>query len=179
MAAPDAFAPEAGRIDLPAARMRLFGLLALACLLTAACAWTLWAESGGRPVVAPGGFKQFAVLCGLALFGLGIPLLLREALRQGPIVSVSAKGLFDRRLSTDWIPWPAILGLDEVGIGKQGFLRLQVRPDLADTLPWTRRGRWTARLNGAYGGGYWIAGQGVRGGVPAIVEAVGRVRRRA
>lgn len=159
-------------IDLPAARGRLVGLVLMAGLLTAACAWMLVAETHGQPVAPPGSVEQFAGLCGLALFGLGLPVLLREALRRGPVVSVSARGIFDRRLSTDWIPWSAITGLDTVGVGRQGFLRLRVRPDRADTLPWTWRGRWSARLNRAYGGGYWIAGQGVRGGVEALCAAV-------
>ncbi|KMO35663.1 hypothetical protein [Methylobacterium aquaticum] len=148
----------------------------LAAGFAAACAWMLLCESGERPLAAPGSLKQFFVACGLVLFGLGIPVLLRESVRRGPVVSVSPEGVFDRRRSTDWIPWHAIAVVDEIAIGTQGFIQLQVRPGLADHLPWSRRGRWHARLNGMDGGGYWIAGQGVRGGTRAVLDAIAQVR---
>ncbi|KMO41303.1 hypothetical protein VQ02_06040 [Methylobacterium variabile] len=174
---PGKAAPGPGEtIDLPATRLRLAGLLLASGGFAAACAWMLLAAPSSPAYAVPGSLKQFFVACGLVLFGLGIPLVLRELLRRGPVVSVSAEGLFDRRLSTDWIPWHAIAAVDEVAIGRQGFLQLQVRPGLADHLPWTRRGRWHTRLNGLYGGGYWIAGQGVRGGTSAVLDAIARVR---
>ncbi|MDP4022878.1 hypothetical protein Q8W71_09615 [Methylobacterium sp. NEAU 140] len=161
--------PDDGRIDLPVARGRLAGLLAAALAFTAGCAFAL---AGGGGAVRAG-----LLGIGLAFFGLGALAALRDLLRRDPVLSVSAYGLFDRRLSTDWIPWSALDWISEVDMGRQGFLCLHPRADRAAALPWTRRARLTAALNRVLGGGYWLPGQGVRGGLPAIRDAVARARR--
>lgn len=163
-------APDAGRIDLPVARWRLTGLLAAAVAFVAGTAFAL--VSGTGPVGAA------VLVFGGAFFGLGALVILRDLLRRGPVVSVSAHGLFDRRLSTDWIPWSALDHVGEAGIGDQAFLCLHPRADRAASLPWTRRARLTARLNRILGGGYWLPGQGVQGGIPAVRDAVARARGR-
>ena len=86
-------APDAGRIDLPVARLRLTGLLAAAVAFIAGTAFAL--VSGTGPVGAA------VLVFGGAFFGLGALVILRDLLRRGPVVSISAHGLFDRRLSTD------------------------------------------------------------------------------
>jgi hypothetical protein len=163
-------APDAGRIDLPAARWRLTGLLAVAIVFLAGIAFALASGAGivGASVLVFGG----------AFFGLGALVILRDLLRRGPVVSVSAHGIFDRRLSTDWIPWSALDHVGESGIGAQAFLCLYPRADRAAALPWTRRARLTARLNRILGNGYWLPGQGVQGGIPAILDAMARARGR-
>ena len=163
-------APDEGRIDLPVARWRRTGLLAAAAALIAGSAFTLLSGAGviGAVVLVSGG----------AFFGLGFLAILRDLLRRGPVVSVSAHGIFDRRLSTDWIPWSALDHVSESGIGAQAFLCLYPRADRTAALPWTRRARLTARLNRILGGGYWLPGQGVQGGMPAILDAMARARGR-
>ncbi|MGU3538043.1 hypothetical protein [Methylobacterium sp. A54F] len=162
--------PDEGRIDLPVARRRLLGLFAAAAVFIAGIVFTL--ASGAGPVAA------VVLVGGGAFFGLGALAALRDLLRRGPVVSVSAHGILDRRLSTDWIPWSALDHVSEAGIGAQAFLRLHPRADRDATLPWTRRARLTARLNRILGGGYWVPGQGVQGGIPAILNAMAQVRGR-
>ncbi|CAO4167189.1 STM3941 family protein [Methylorubrum aminovorans] len=175
MPATDNAPAVADRIDLRAARLPLVGLLIIACGFTAIGLVMLIAEPGGKPIVAPGSFKQFIAFVAVGFFGLCIPVLLREVLRWGPVVSVSRQGLFDRRLSTDWIPWSAISGLDVFTLYRQRFLRIAVLPDRDAALPWTRRARRIARLNGMYGEGYWLSGQGVAGGIDAVLAAIEQV----
>lgn len=160
------FVPDEGRVDLPAARGRLTGLMAAAALFIAGAAFAL--ASGTGPV------GTAVLVFGGAFFGLGALVILHDLLRRGPVVSVSAPGIFDRRLSTDWIPWSALDHIGETGIGAQAFLCLYPRADRGASLPWTRR----ARLNGILGGGFWLPGQGVRGGIPAILDAIAQVRGR-
>lgn len=162
--------PDEGRIDLPAARGRLTGLLAAAALFIGGAAFAL--ASGAGPV------GKAVLVFGGVFFGLGALVILHDLLRRGPVVSVSAHGIFDRRLSTDWIPWSALDRIGETGIGAQAFLCLYPRADRRASLPWTRRARLTARLNGILGGAYWLPGQGVRGGIPAILDAMAQVRGR-
>ncbi len=163
-------APDEGRIDLPVARWRLTGLLAAAAVLIAGTAFAFVSGTGpvGTAVLVFGG----------AFFGLGAVAILRDLLRRGPVVSVSAHGIFDRRLSTDWIPWSALDHVSESGIGAQAFLCLHPRADRLASLPWTRRARLTARLNRILGGGFWLPGQGVQGGIPAILDAMAQARGR-
>ncbi|KAA0116671.1 hypothetical protein CIW48_27440 [Methylobacterium sp. P1-11] len=86
-------APDEGRIDMPVARWRLTGLLADAVAFIAGIAFALVSGAGviGASVLVFGG----------AFLGLGALAILHDLLRHGPVVSVSAHGIFDRRLSTD------------------------------------------------------------------------------
>ncbi|WP_156635462.1 STM3941 family protein [Methylobacterium sp. Leaf123] len=175
MSSPDSATPTDARIDLHGSRWRLVGLLLLACGFTAVCLALLFLEPEDGPIVAPGSVEQFILIVGVGFFGLTLPLFLREVLRRGPVVSVSRHGLFDRRLSSDWIPWSAITDLDAVAVGRHHFLRIAVEPDHAAALPWTRRARVSARLNRMYGEGYWLSGQGVEGGIDAVLTAIEQV----
>ncbi|HEV2544573.1 MAG TPA: STM3941 family protein [Methylobacterium sp.] len=177
MPLPDSTNPTEARIDLHGSRWRLIGLLLLALGFTALCLALLVFEPKDGPIVAPGSVEQFILIVGTGFFGLTLPLFVREVLRRGPVVSVSRHGLFDRRLSSDWIPWSAITGLDTVAVGRHRFLRIAVHPDHDAALSWTRRARVSARLNRMYGAGYWLSGQGVEGGFDAVLAAIERVWR--
>lgn len=168
--------PEEGRVDLASARMRMVGLFLAALVFVGLCVFALVAEPTGRRSAEPGSFAQFALIAGLVLFGVGALAVLRELVRTGPLVSVSPQGIFDRRISNGWIPWSAIASIDEVRVGAQTFLRIEPAPGRDAELPWTRRGRWIARANAGFGGGYWIPGQGVKGGTAAIRDAIAKVR---
>lgn len=133
------FVPDEGRVDLPAARGRLTSLLA-AALFIAGAAFALAFGTGpvGTAVLVFGG----------AFFGLGALVILRDLLRRGPVVSVSAHGIFDRRLSTDWIPWSALDHIGETGIGAQAFLCLYPRANRGPPCP-VRVGRASPRASTA------------------------------
>lgn len=163
--------PDEPRVDLPVARRPLAGLLLGASVFVAAGAWMLAGHPG--PVVAG------IALLAIAFFGLCGLVALRDLTRRGPVLSVSAYGLFDRRFSTAWIPWSALEGCHVAG----GMLSLAVRPERDAALPLTRRARWTARLNrlvlhprGPLAARlYWMPCQGVTGGAEAVAQALARV----
>ena len=129
----------------------------------------------GHRAVTPGSFSEFAAYVGVVFFGLGAALMVPKLFQRGPVVSVGAQGIYDRRLSTDWIPWSAIIGVAEVAIRRQRMLVLQTDPEADAGLPWTSRARRMARLNQAFGPhGYWMAAADLEGGFKALSGAVGR-----
>ncbi len=147
MPLPDSTDPAEARIDPQGSRWRLIGLLLLACGFTALCRALLVFEPKDGPTAAPGSVEQFILIVGTGFFGLAIPLFVRAVLRRGPVVPVSRHGRFDRRLSSNWIPWSAITSLDTVAVGRHRFLPIAVHPDHDATLSWPRRARVSARLN--------------------------------
>ncbi|WP_407529193.1 STM3941 family protein [Methylobacterium oryzisoli] len=163
--------PDEARVDLPVARRQLAGLLLGAGAFVATGAWML--ATRPDPVVAGLG------LLAIAFFGLCGLVALRDLVRRGPVLSVSAYGLFDRRFSTEWIPWSALDGCHVAG----GVLSVAVRPERDAALPLTHRARWIARFNRIvlhprdprFASLYWMPCQGVAGGGEAVAEAIARV----
>lgn len=154
--------------------------LGSACF-TAFSAWMIYAHPGtGRRVVTPGSFNELAAYVGVAFFGLGTVLLVPKLFQRGPVVSVGPRGIYDRRLSTDWIPWEAIRSVTPVQIQRQRMLILNVDPVAEAGLPWTKRARRMARLNRVFGRyGYWVGAADLRGGFPALAQAISAIQEPA
>lgn len=165
-------------IDIRRSPLRIVGLLAVSCGFVAVGIGMLYAHPGtGRRAVAPGSFAELVAYGSIALFGLCAVLLLPKLFQRGPVMSVGPRGIFDRRLSTDWIPWEAIRAITPVQIQRQSMLVLEVDPNADAALPWTNWARRMARVNRAFGPyGYWMAAADLRGGFPALAEAVTRGR---
>ena len=165
---------DAGVTDIHRSPWRAVGMLLIACGFVAVCAWMIVAHPGtGRRAVTPGSFAEFAAYVGVAFFGLCAVLIVPKLFQRGPVVSVGPRGILDRRLSTDWIPWAVLSGITPVTIQRQRMLVLEVDPDADARLPWTKRARRMARLNRAFGPeGYWMAAADLRGGFPALAEAI-------
>ncbi|MEH3143803.1 MAG: hypothetical protein PGN34_00220 [Methylobacterium frigidaeris] len=163
---------EARRVDLPVARRPLAGLVLGSAAFAAGGFWIL--ASQPVAVAAPVGVPA------VAFFGLCGLVAGRDLVRRGPVLSVSAYGIFDRRLSTGWVPWSALLGLDVTA----SALSVSTRAEDDAALPLTRRARWTAYLNRLAfgprdrraGGPYWLPCQGVAGGGEAVAAAIGHAR---
>jgi hypothetical protein len=168
---------ESSRVDvveIHRSPWRALAILLASAGFTGLCAWMIYAHPGtGRRAVAPGSFAEFAAYVGLAFFGLCTVLIVPKLFQRGPVVSVGPRGIHDRRLSTDWIPWETIRSITPVQIQRQRMLVLEVDPAVDADLPWTKRARRMARLNRAFGPyGYWMAAADLRGGFPALLETI-------
>jgi hypothetical protein len=108
-----------------------FSLLAGASLLGILVPVAPWSKSW----LAAWGCVIFFALC--ALLGL------RQALTDGPIVSVGPQGVRDTRISTEWIPWSAITGVSATSLTGTRYLVLRLDPGFEATMSLT----WVAYVN--------------------------------
>ncbi|WP_457107836.1 STM3941 family protein [Methylobacterium sp. P5_C11] len=163
-------------VEIHRSPWRVAGLFAGACAFVAACLWLIGDPPGpGRAAVTTGSFTACVAYVGLGVFGLCAALVVPMLFQRGPVVSVGPRGIFDRRLSTDWIPWTAIRGIATVAIRRQRVIALEVDPRVDASLPWTNCARRVARLNRVLGDHrYWMAAIEMRGGFPALSAAVER-----
>jgi hypothetical protein len=161
-------------VDIYRSRLRVAGLLVVALGFVALCIWMISAHPGiGRRAVTPGSFNEFLAYGGVLLFGSAAGVLIRASFQRGPVVSVGLKGIFDRRISTDWVPWAAIRSITPMHIRRQKFLVVDVHADADASLPWTSRARFIARSNRVLGAhGYWMSAIDLRGGFSALSDAV-------
>lgn len=156
--------------DIPASKARSLGLVAIGlAFLGGSAAYLYYVGDRGRG----GTFAEFAMYGGLLLGLGGIVAGLRELVRSGPIVSVGPRGIFDRRMASDWIPWAAIEALTPLNVSGQNFLTLRVDAAQEAALPFTTWGRRMAAMNRGFGG-YAIGATTLAGGYPALLDAVRR-----
>lgn len=162
-----------GQVDIEGSALRKALVLVGSLGFVALCGWLLHARpsSSGRRI-DPGSFAEFALYAGLAVFGFFAIVALAKLLRSGTVVSVGPRGVFDRRLSTDWIAWDAIQGVTEAGMNNQRWLVLITDPARDASLPIRKRTRFLAGLNRPLGfPGYPISPTELKGGFPALCEA--------
>ena len=113
------WAPE--RLECRPSRRKSLGLL----LMTAALLGTCWFCT-----TLPGWDAQAVGWVGLAFFGLAGVMLVRQAVRIGPVVVIDADGLTDRRLGVGPIGWQEITGYRTVTVESTRLLCLDLaEPD--------------------------------------------------
>ncbi|TXN24713.1 hypothetical protein [Methylobacterium sp. WL19] len=162
-----------GQVDIAVSRLRSAGLFLIAVGLTATAAWMLHVRPETRGhAMAPGGYTEFMLWLGLIFFGAASLVGAPRMFRSGTLVSVGRRGIFDRRLSTDWIPWDAIEDLRPVMLSRQRFFVLRVDPALSAALPILPRRRAGARFTGLGAHGYALSGNDLEGGFAALGEAL-------
>lgn len=143
-------------------------------------AFLIWARPGitGWDSMIRGGISEFAVIFGLCIFSLyGITLALRLA-KFGAVVSIGEEGIFDRRLSTDWIPWSAILDINIIeGKARQGLI-FRLNQNQNAVLPLRRNAVEVLRTSTTRAPSeFWVAADNLKGGFGALFTAVDRFRR--
>ncbi|MDP4027127.1 STM3941 family protein [Methylobacterium sp. NEAU 140] len=160
---------------------RTIGLFLASVGFTAFAGWLIYAHPTiGLTAVTPGSFGEFEAYVGVAFFGLCIVLIFPKLFQSKLVVSVGPRGIYDRRLSTDWIPWKSIRSVTPVQFQRQRMLVLEIDPAADADLPWTKGARRKAKLNRVFGrSGYWMTAADLRGGFPALVEAVSAAKRGA
>jgi hypothetical protein len=163
------------QVDIAVSRLRSAGLFLLAVGFTATAAWMLHArpETRGHPM-QPGGYTEFMLWLGLIFFGAASLVGAPRMFRSGTMVSVGRRGIFDRRLSTDWIPWDAIEDIRSITVGRQRFIALRLVPERAGGLPLLPRRRMGARFAGLGANGYALGANDLEGGFAALQDALSR-----
>jgi hypothetical protein len=150
-----------------------FAALGVAMILGPKLGWTNKPPWIGQLIGWP------ALIFGLALTIAGV----RLALTRDPIVTVGPLGVRDTRLSPDWIPWAAITGLSAASWPPPPFLLLHIDPAFEATMALTRGARWARPVNAATARFLWgsattsydghvIRGDGLKGGLEAILRAI-------
>lgn len=164
-------------VDIYRSSARTLALFLGSCGFAAACAWIILAHSGsGDQVATRGSFRAFEMYLGLVFFGFGAIVWGSRLRQHGPVVSVGPRGIYDRRLSTDWIPWAAIRAVKPTRVLTACSYQLEIDPEADADLPWTRQARFVSGLNRMFGRRYWIGTAELTGGFPALAEVIGRNR---
>lgn len=151
-----------------------WGKLALGALgsfaFAAMCGWIAY---GG--LAAPGSFKEAVMWFGAAFFGLGGVLCLRNAFDRRAILTISPAGIRDLRISPDFIPWNAILGLSLSGLGRQQFFTLEMDPGAVKAIRLSRMARWSGPMNAKLGfSGLVLNPRGLDGSLVDLIQALMR-----
>lgn len=168
------------QIDIAGARWRIALLFLGAIGFVAAAGVMLHLRpDNGRYSVAPGTFGEFILYICIAFFGLCAVAILPMLLRSGPAVSVGPRGLFDRGLSRDWIPWEAIRDVGVRQMGSNAWVTVALDPAREPDLGIRPMAKLVARMNS--GGGerrYFIATNALKGGLEGLIAAIAAKRPR-
>lgn len=135
------------RVEIAGSRKKLVVLLALSIALTAACIWITVTGVGDASEQ-----DRLLVALGIPFFGLCTFLAARWLMTaKKPVIVIDARGLLDRRVSRDPIPW---LDIDEVsswGHRGQRMIVIQVPPETEAAIGLTRTARLTRGMNATLG----------------------------
>lgn len=166
------------QIDIEKSHLRTLALFAGAWGFVALCAALLYWRPRG---MEPGSLHEFIIYGGVAFFGFCGIVAATRLFRTGVVVSIGREGVFDRRLSTNWIPWDAIRAVGTAGSHGQKMLVLAIDPAREPSLPFTSGARRMAKINAATLGveGYWISAADLKGGFGALDAAMSIYHPRA
>jgi hypothetical protein len=164
-------------IDLRRSYSRiLMGVLG-SCSFVALALWLVLVRPNvGADTIIPRGFRDYEMRTGAVFFGLCAVMWGLKLFQSDPVISVGPRGIYDRRLSTDWISWEAIRAIKRVQFWMGSYYRLEIDPEASAHIQWTRRARFASWLNSMFGRRYRISGAELSGGLPALAEAIGRSR---
>jgi hypothetical protein len=104
------------------------------------CGFLLYIRPGatGPNSMVEGGVGEFSIYFALFVFAIYIAFLSKDLINTNYVVSVGDQGIFDRRISTDWIPWSAIRAVSIVDRSSQKSLLFKIS-DFDDINKNTRR----------------------------------------
>lgn len=120
-------------ITIHSSRLKYAALLALALVFVL----------GGVLMVARGKPDDHWVgWLGIAFFGAGIPIFLRQIVDSRPRLVLDEQGIFDRTLGVGVIPWTEITGATLRAVHFNHFICLEVR----DPQRWTSQRSFLKRL---------------------------------
>ncbi len=166
-----------GTIDLHRSNSRIVtGFLGSCVFVAVSFRLVLIRPKVSTDTIIPGSFRDYEMRFGVLFFGLGAFVWGLKLFQPDVVVSVGPQGIYDRRLSTDWIPWKTIRAIKPLQFWMSSYYRLEIDPEAAARIHWTRRARFTSWLNIMLGHCYWISGAELIGGFPALAEAIGRSR---
>lgn len=104
------------------------------------CGLLLYIRPGatGPNSMVEGGVGEFSIYFALFVFAIYITFLSKDLVNINYVVSVGDQGIFDRRISTDWIPWSAIRAVSIVDHSSQKSLLFKIS-ESEDVARKTRR----------------------------------------
>ena len=113
------------RVEVPASRPRLTGLLVLALVFVLGCG-ALVATAATQPDTSA--FVGVAGAIGFVFFGAALVLFVVRLTRRGPVVVLDADGLHDHAAwaAAGTVPWSNIVSANVITIGWQAQLAVAV-----------------------------------------------------
>ena len=126
------------QIEIPISHTRtgiIFAVTAACLIFFGLILYIRPGETGANSMVA-GGVGEFAVCFAMGVFAIYIIFLSKSLIDYKSIISVGDKGIFDRRVSTAWIPWSAVRAVSIVDRNSQKNLLFKISQsnDVAKTL---------------------------------------------
>lgn len=126
------------QIELPISHTRTgitFSVTAVALIFCALILHIRPGETGANSMVA-GGVGEFSVCFAMSIFAIYIIFVSKDLIDHRSIISIGDKGIFDRRVSTAWIPWSAVRAVSIVDRNSQKNLLFSISQsdDVARTL---------------------------------------------
>ncbi|TGD93735.1 hypothetical protein [Methylobacterium nonmethylotrophicum] len=103
-------------------------IFAAAAIALIFCGFLLYIRPGatGPNSMVEGGVGEFSIYFALFVFAIYIAFLSKDLMNASYVVSVGDQGIFDRRISTDWIPWSAIHTVSIVNHSSQKSLLFEI-----------------------------------------------------
>lgn len=111
-----------------------FAVALLCCIFSIFLVYERPGDSGLDSIVS-GGVSDFSAIFGMLFFGLYCMYFASKLIKFGAVVSVGKRGIFDKRLSTDWIPWQAISNVRIIDRDRQQGLIVRLNQSHNTVLP--------------------------------------------
>ena len=164
-------------IDLHRSYARIFTGFLGCCMFVAVALWLVLVRPNvGTDTLIPGSFRDYEMRTSAVFFGVGAVILFFKLFQSDLVISIGPRGIYDRRLSTDWIPWEAIRSIRPGRFWMSSYYRLEIDPEASARIQWTKRACFASWLNIMFGRRFRISGAELSGGFPALAEAIGRSR---
>lgn len=164
------------QIDIEVSRLRTAGIFLGILSFCVGPAWLIYAHPASFFArVPPGSFVEFVLWADVPLFGIAAARMSPMLFRSGALVSIGPKGIFDRRLSTDWIPWTAIQDVGRIEIKRRRAIAIMLAPHMVPSLPLLERRRKAALRDILGPSGFLLWGVDLKGGFKALDAAVARI----
>ncbi|WP_123834456.1 hypothetical protein [Methylobacterium currus] len=98
------------QVDMPVSQKKTVIIFTATAVALVFCGLLLYIRPGARGTnsMIEGGVGEFSIYFALFVFAIYIAFLSKDLIYSKYVVSIGDQGIFDRRISTDWIPWSAI-----------------------------------------------------------------------
>jgi hypothetical protein len=162
---------EIDELRIGYSKWRLGGLAMSSALMSALCAAVAF---HALPDIEPGGREEFIGYVGAVFFALGAGISLRRlATEKSAVIILTPRGLTDRRLSAQPIPWTSIRNIRVHAIRQQKFIALSVDPQAEAALAQTGLAKWARAANRWAGvDGLCVIAAGLTIGHDALLDAI-------
>lgn len=171
--------PSPKQIDISNSHGRNAAVVAVVagCLAFSVCMIYVRPGTQGVNSMIQGGFGEFSAIFAVIFFAIYLVFLAIEFSKFGSVVSIGRRGIFDRRLSTGWIPWNAVRSVNVVDRGWRPGLLVHLEQSRMANLPMRRHVRRLVTRNESAPNVLWIEAENLKGGFGALRSAVTRFHK--